>query len=336
MIKFYNRNIKGGRVLGVIALLVFFAIRLFFIFFDQNLLSLDIGGGILWGQLKSLIPSVDISILLSGVCGILIALTIAWINNKYAIIRVRTLLPSAFVLLLLSIDPHFVVMSPHYIAAIFFMLSVDALFASYQDEKGQRWGIDVGIYLSLASLFVTEYLLLIPLFVIGFSMMRSLSFKMFFALLLPLILVYFLVYSICFSLGSLDLFYAQFDFELLDNIYVLSSSSSISTHLLAVFGILFLVVLAIDNRLNNYKDKTRVRDCVAFAHLTLMFLFIVYCLSPIQAISMSVLIPLLITMAFVLARFWETATDSWKIYSFFVMLLLYIYFMFHNIVTFFS
>lgn len=335
MNKFYEKHIQGGQTLTVVALIIFVAVRLLFVFSDDVVTPEEIKGGVLWNELKHFIPSTDVSILLSGVFGAGVAMLLGWLNNKYAIIRRRTSLPIAFVLLLFSINPLFLFMSAHYVAVFFFLLAVDALFASYQDKESRRRGVDVGMYLTISTLFVTEYLMFIPLFIIGFGMLRSFSFKMFISMLLPFILTYALVVGYYAYADSMEVIVSQFNFEILDSVYILSLGSLLSS-VIAVLGLVFLVTLTIDNRMNSYKDKIRVRECVAFFHLILIFSFLVYCLSPIASLSQAVLTPLCITLAFVLARFWETATRKWKIYSFFLLIGVYIYFLIHNMLTFFS
>lgn len=335
MIKFYEKHIQGGQAVTTTAILIFVAIRLFFVFSDAVVEPIDINGGILWDELKQYIPSVDLSILLSGVFGVAVAMLLGLINNKYAIIRKRTSLPIAFVLLLFSINPFFFFMSAHYVAAIFLLLALDALFASYQESSSPRRGVDVGMYLAIASLFVTEYLIFLPLFIIGFAMLRSFSFKILFATLLPFILTYALVCGYFVVTSQMDKIIALFDYEILDTIYILSLDSILS-FVIATLGLVFLFVLTIDNRMHSYKDKIKVRECVAFFHLILIVSFLIYCLSPILLLSESVLMPLVITLAFILARFWESATKKWKILSFFLLFAVYIYFVIHNTLTYFS
>lgn len=336
MKRFYEKHIQGGQTLSIIAALIFIVVRLLFIFSDEVVEPIESQGGILWDELKHLIPSVDISILLSGVFGAGIAMFLGVLNNKYAIIRKRTSLPIAFVLLLLSINPYFIFMSAHYVAVFFLLLALDALFASYQDKSSCRRGVDVGMYLALGSLFVTEYLIFVPLFLVGLGMMRSLSFKMFLSVMLPFVFTSALAYGYYLYSNNLNAITDQFSFELLDNTVYILSLESVLSYTIAASALVFLFVLTIDNRMNSYKDKTMVRECVAFFYLILIFSFLLYCLSPIRLLSEAMLIPLMMTLAFVLARFWETATKKWKIYTFFLIFGVYLYFLIHNTSTFLS
>lgn len=335
MIKFYEKHIQGGQAVTTIAIFIFVAVRLLFVFSDDVTEPIHTGGGLLWQELEHLIKTVDLSVFLSGVFGAIIAMLLGWINNKYAIIRKRTSLPIAFVLLLFSINPFFIFMSAHYVAAIFLLLAMDALFASYQDSNSPRRGIDVGMYLALASLFITEYLIFIPLFIIGFGMLRSFSMKMFFSTLLPFILTYALVCGYFVVTNQVEKIIDQFNYEILDKVYILSVDSILS-FVIATLGLFFLIGLTIDNRMHSYKDKIKVRECVAFFHLILIASFLIYCLSPIISLSEAVLIPLIVTLAFILARFWASATKKWKIFSFFLLFGVYSYFVIHNILSYFQ
>ena len=288
MKRFYERYIQDGQYVSIIAFLIFVGVRLFFAFADDSVLPVETYGGILWDKLVQLIPSPEVSVLLSSIFGLGLAMLLGWMNNKYAIIRERTSLPMAFILLLFSIEPRFVFMSPHYVAAVFLLLAMDALFASYQESKSQRRGVAVGMYLAVASLFVTEYLVFLPLFLIGFSMMRSFSGKVFLSTLLPYLLLYLLTVGCFMAVGDADRLLDVFDYEIQEQIYILSIDS-IFGYVISALALVFFLILAIDNRMNNYRDKIKVRECVSFFYLLLIFSFLVYCLSPIERLSQTII-----------------------------------------------
>lgn len=335
MNKFYERHIHGGQSVTIVAVLLFIAVRLISIFLGETSEYVSESGGILWGMLKEFIPSSEMSILLAGIFGVVIAILLSWINNKFALIRTRTYLPIAFVLLLLSISPYLIFLSPHYIAVLFLLLAIEALFSSYQSPNAQRNGIAVGMYLAIASLFVTEYLIFLPLFLIGFSMMRCFSQKVFWATLLPFVLTYALVYSYLIFVNQTDLVQHTFNFEIQEVIHLLSFET-ILPYVVAILAFIILCILVIDNRMNSFKDKIRVRESVLFIYMLLIISFLGYYLSPILSLSEALLMPLFIEISFILARFWETSSGKWKIYSFFIFMGGYFYFVGHNILTYFS
>lgn len=324
MNNFYTRHVVKRHTVIVVASLVFIIQRLIFLFGGGG--ELQTGGGFLWQEFSWFIPTAEISVVLSSICVILIAVYLSHINNALALIRNRSSLLIAFVLLLFSLSPRMMVMSHYYLGAIFFLLALHALLDSYQSHSSNRNAVQVGLYLAIGSLFVPDLILSLPLFLIGFSIMRSNSLRVFLGVVCSMTLVYLLLFSWFAFTNKVDSFLSIFSFELSDGFFV-QSLFDMEMIILGVGGITLFTVI-INYYLNDFKDKIRVRESNAIFYMfSVVFLFTFF-LSPIHSISESVLYPLLITLSFIFAHFFATAESKWKAYFFYVFLAVLVTFSF--------
>ncbi|MFV0487550.1 MAG: hypothetical protein ACK5NL_10220, partial [Vibrio fluvialis] len=109
---------------------------------------------------------------------------IAQINNRYAIIRTHTFLPT-FIYLLLSAS-----WLPAYgnyialIAASFVLLAAYITLGMYKEKGSVEQAFLVFFFLGLASLLINEFVILVLVFWIGFILLNSFSTRVFFASIL--------------------------------------------------------------------------------------------------------------------------------------------------------
>ena len=106
------------------------------------------------------------------------------LNNVFTIIRIRTSLQSFFYLLLAAALPSLYGVIPGLLAGLCFLTAIYLLFGSYRQEKSSGALFNSFAFAGIASLFVPQSLLLIPLLWIGASSFQSLNLKSLFASLL--------------------------------------------------------------------------------------------------------------------------------------------------------
>ncbi|MDR1091768.1 MAG: hypothetical protein LBL79_11900 [Prevotella sp.] len=214
----------------------------------------------------------------NSVIVIISALLVAHINTAHVLIRRRTMLPPAIILLLFSCLPMFMQMSPGYISVLCLLYVINILFTVYNANEKPVGAFRVAFVLSLGSLFAPVMLVYIPLSWVALAMMRCLNFKSFLAAGLGILIIYFPVFSFYIFSDHLDLFLKPYlpiqdlnAIPLLQFDYILWGGLSFFTVLLGL--------IVGNNYINSYKDKIRVRAYLSLLSFititaTLLFLFL--------------------------------------------------------------
>lgn len=274
MLKFYDRNVAEGK--GFLFFAVFFAvlIRLVYYFHFDTSIVVD-EGGYLWAPLASILSNSLYSLLASAVMVVLIAIVINQVNTEHVFIRRRTLLPSAIVILLFSCMPSELAMSPYYIAALSMMLIIGALFEASANHFSQGSACKITFHLALGSLFAPLLILYLPVIWICMIRVRSLSVKAFLASVFTAALVYLPTYCYFLFTDNLTEFYRPFDnifYADLDLLPILKYGVSDFVLLGLLLG-LYLIIM-IDNSINGFKDKIRVRTFSTVLTIIIFFSFL--------------------------------------------------------------
>lgn len=271
MLKFYDRNVAEGK--GFLFFSIFFAvfIRLIYYFHADSSIVVD-EGGYLWMPFISIFSNSLYSLLASAIMLVLIAVVVNQVNTEHAFIRRRTLLPSAIVILLFSCMPSELAMSPYYIAALSMMLIIGALFEANANNFSQSSACKITFHLALGSLFAPLLILYLPIIWICMMRVRCLSIKAFFASVFTAVLVYVPTFSFFLFTNNLAEFYRPFDSILnadLQSLPILDYSVSQFVVLGMLIG-LYLIIM-IDNSINSFKDKIRVRTFSAVLTIIVFF-----------------------------------------------------------------
>lgn len=103
---------------------------------------------------------------------ILLAFLILKLNVQYSFIRTRSFIPSILFVLITSGIPDLHAMHPVYPAALFLILAVDRIFASYDKEIIHSNAFDAGIFLAIGSLFYLNLVFFFPILWIGFITLK--------------------------------------------------------------------------------------------------------------------------------------------------------------------
>ena len=165
------------------------------------------------------------------------------------------------------------------IAFVLFVFSFGQFLSIYNHDQKVTSAFNIFLLLSIASLFVTEYIYLMPLFLLGMIILRSFSFKMFLASVIGLLVPY---------LITLSSFYFFDSMALIENIwsnhtiYRFAEWPSIS-NAVVLYGV-FLLVMTLLSMVSlfmasmNFKVNVRLNfvfiNWSFFLTLVLMFLFL--------------------------------------------------------------
>lgn len=262
----FRRTVVEGRFVTFPAALVIIGMR--FLLFKQTevLVPASPGGSHLWKFLSPLFAVPLNSLVASTLAVLLIATLIRAINNRFALIRTRSNLPFIAPLLLLSLHPRFLVMTPALAAVIIVLLAFFPLLQSYQKPEAYLCSFRSGILIAVASLFHIGALALVPFWWRGERSMRGPQLRAFSSFLFGILLVGFSLFSSYFLLGDISGFLYPFHF------YTTLSLPAIPDYSLAEWVALLLVTLFF---VSNMMLSTRVYSRDKVLTLTLMR-FVVY------------------------------------------------------------
>ena len=207
---------------------------------------------------------------ISMVTATLAVLLIAWLirsmNDRFALIRYRSNLIFIAPLLLLSLHPRFLVMTPDLVAVIFIQLAFFPLLESYQKQDAYLHSFRSGVLIAIATLFHVGALALVPLWWRGERSMRGPQLRARLSYLFGFLLVGFSLFSLYFFLDDLPGFSQPFHF------YASISLPSLPVYTVVEWVALVLILLFF---LSNMIMSTRVFSRDKVITLTLMR-FVVY------------------------------------------------------------
>ncbi|MFV0391522.1 MAG: hypothetical protein ACK5KP_06545 [Paludibacteraceae bacterium] len=201
---------------------------------------------------ESILPS---SSLIANVitCSLVIlnSMIIAQINNRYAIIRTRTFMPT-FIYLLLSAS-----WLPAYgnyiavLAASFVLLAVYIMPGMYKEKGSVEQAFLVFIFLGVASFLVNEFVVLVLIFWIGFFLLHSFSTRVFFASILGFSVPWIFWIAIsCFFFDGIEFI---FDYQQIEMDLTVFDSKNTSAFLYAG-AMLAILIIAFVQISTNYRQ----------------------------------------------------------------------------------
>lgn len=203
----------------------------------------------------------------------LITLIAGWgvfkMNESFSLSYSRNYLPFIFYLLFQTTNPALQFLSEGSFAVVFGLSAIAILFGSYQREQASEFGFWVGLCWGILSIFWTKALLYLPLFFLGFWLMRSWRFKVLPAILSGLLTPFWLQFSWMFFKDELPAFTHQFK-EL--SIYVPKAITTIPFELKVNLGVTLGVGIVAGFYLlvTNFREKVRTQACFNFLILLSM------------------------------------------------------------------
>lgn len=322
-IKLYKRNIVENKNLVLFSILLTIVIRLvIFYFTDATLHNEHIGGGYLWtGALTDFLSRGTISFTISTLFVFIISFYASQLNAKHGLIRNRTYLIYIFGSLILSSHPVFIYMTPYYISTLAFLICTDLLYSSYQDKTGSRNAYAIGFVIGVSSLFSFYFLMYLPLFWIGFSLMRIFKFKNFIISILGVATIYWLTFVFFLWQNNIAGFLSPFEhlYPFLNN--SIETIPLMGEGLLVVIAFALLITISLDYQANSFRDKIRIRANIQFLHITSLFSIIAFFFIILDPTLNLYILSCSITI--LLAHFFTLAEQKWKIIIFYILILIY-------------
>lgn len=249
-------------------------------------------------NLTSEIPILQIIIPLFLIIGM--ALIMLQINNRYNIIRIRTMLPAPLFILIVSGFSDLHTMHPVYFAAFFVLLAIYRLFSAFDEVKTYSPAFDSGFFLGVAALFYFNAFILFPAFLIGLGILsREPRWREFFVSTVGFILPFVFAFSYVFVLGKFPEFLITLEMNILTPVAYLKSNLPVLVYL----GFLFVSILLGSLKIVQQYDAKKVSTRKYFIVLFLMFLFMLFSFILVPATSIEIFVIAAIPVTFLLTNF---------------------------------
>jgi hypothetical protein len=230
---------------------------------------LPVPDGYLWQLLVPVFRNPLLSLLASSATVAGLAVLTAHINTAHVLIRRRTILPPAIVILFFSSHPAFIQMSPAYFGVSTTVFIISMLFAAYSSENKPVAAFKTAFALSLGSLFAPVLLLYMPFLWMALAMMRCFNFKSVLASVFGFFIIYFPAFSFYIFSDKPDVFYSPFISILELKDFPFLGFNNVLWSILAFFIFLLIVIIA-NNYINRHKDKIKIRAYLSLLSLTVI------------------------------------------------------------------
>ena len=228
------------------------------------------------------------------------ALIMLQLNNRYNIIRIRTMLPAPLFILIVSGFSDLHTMHPVYFAAFFVLLAIYRLFSAFDEVKPYSPAFDSGFFLGVASLFYFNVFLLFPAFLIGLGVLsREPKWREFFVSTVGFFLPFIFAFSYVFVLGKVPEFLETLKLNTFSPVGNFKSNLPVLVYL----GFLLVLILLGTLKIVQQYDAKKVSTRKYFIVLFLVFLFMIFSFILIPATSLEIFLIAAIPVTFLLANF---------------------------------
>jgi hypothetical protein len=228
------------------------------------------------------------------------ALVMLQLNNRYNIIRIRTMLPAPLLILIVSGFSNLHTMHPVYFAAFFVLLAIYRLFSSFDEVKPYSPAFDSGFFLGVASLFYFNVFLLFPAFLIGLGVLsREPKWREFIVSTFGFFLPFIFAFSSVYVLGKVPEFLETLKLNIITPVGNLKSNLAVLVYLGFLLVLILLGTLKIVQQYDAKKVSTRKYYIVLF----FLFLFMMLILILIPSTSLEIFVIAAIPVTFLLANF---------------------------------
>lgn len=330
--RFYKNHIAEGKGILIFSIVLALLMRIIFAI-TSDTSFVDTEGGYLWQLLSEFSSNLLYSFIGSSVIVGAMALSVAHINTDFVLIRRRTLLPPALIILLFSCHPSFLWISPAYMGVLFILLIISVLFSAYNDSVKAVSSFKISFILSLGSLFAPLLVFFIPLSWLALIIMRCFNFKSLLASLFGAFVIYFPVFSFYLFTDNLDEFFAPFIIGINIENLILFPFLDLNTisFIFIAFTFFLLSIIITDNYINRHKDKIRIR-----AYLSLLTFLILLSLSFFLFLNIMPKVSLYISIgigSLLVSHFFALIETKGSMVLFYVCFLFYILFSIFSFLT---
>ena len=330
------RNFKSffveSRFISLVVSITVIALR-FLMFLKKGLPDFPVNStGFIWPYIEPVfLENPFLSFLASTLCIFIISYLLSELNVRYGVIRMRTAMPFYVPLILFSVHPFFLRMTPDFPGLIFVLWSLFPLLASYQYHHSHRFAYQFSALIAIAGIFQIHALLIVPLWLIGLSAMGRINFRSFIASIFGIILVFWIVFVFYVSGDNITGFIDPF--KGLTDIYDFTQTPTFSVPQWGFIGTMLLFLFFIITA--DIKQITRERS---FTKKVLIFSISVILLSLLLQILYltHTFIWIYIIIAFlsiIAAHFYADTTFRLEILSYFFALILLAFYYCLNLFT---
>lgn len=324
------RNFKSyfveSRFISFVVSIIVIALR-FLMFLNKDLPDIQINGtNFVWPYMEPYFLRYPIASFLSSTFSIfIISYLISELNVRYGVIRMRTTMPFYVPLVLFSIHPFFLIMTPDYLGLIFILWSLFPLLASYQYHQSHKFAFQFGALIAIAGVFHIYALLFLPLWLIGLSAMGGMSFRSFIASIFGIILVFWIVFALYVFGDNIAGFIDPF--KSFVEVYDFTQAPGFSVPQWGFIGtlLLFVFFFVITDNKQITRERSFTKKVLIFAISIIFFSILMQILYLYQAwLWIYVVIAFL---SIIIAHFYTNTTFRLEILSYFlIFILLFIYY----------
>ncbi len=248
------------------------------------------------------------------------------LNSTFAIIRMRASVQTSLFLLFTAACPVLHQLHAGNIAAIAILLSIYFLFKSYQSHQSSGDLFHSFVFIGIGSLAFPQFMILMPIWLIGAYNFQSLNIRSFFAAIIGWSIPYWFLFGHAYYHGDMALLYKPFidltSFQPVDFRAISLSDIATITYLFILFAVSSIHCFA-----TSYQDKIRTRSYLRFLVFVDFCLFILLVLQPIHIAcllsSLFVGVSILVGHLFVLTR--NKISNLFFIFSLIGLISLYIF-----------
>lgn len=241
-----------------------------------------------------------LSVILSAVLTLLLAFLMELLISRYQFIRIRTRLPAILFVVLIGGFVGVHSLHPVYFAAIFLLLALFRLFATFDQLKAYTGLFDVGMLLGIGALFYLHLVFLLPAFLFGVLILsRGTPWRSYFVLVIGFLLPFIFALSYFFFFDRFQELIDLFVLSVTTNINHLANNLSLQVYLGAL--VFFTIIASVD--IAQHYDSKKVSSRKYFTVLFLVFVFSLAAFVLVPATSQEMLVITTIPVTFLLSNF---------------------------------
>lgn len=248
------------------------------VFLPESLWSVSFSGSIDQIISENYSFASEFTTLIAWAIYLFVGIMLVQLNDRFMLISRRTMLPLVFFLLLTSTNVNLYIFSLSQISLSFILLAFFLLLSTYRRQDMTVTYFLMGMALSIAVLLTSEFVFLLPLYVIAMFQLNAFSFRSLLAFLTGLVVLPYIIVTLiyCFaSPGTLSVYLSQ---------YFSSVSFSVPNYdwnfvkvifYSSVFAVTIFALLLAMRRANYDNEKSRCFYAVVrnFFLVSVLFLF---------------------------------------------------------------
>ncbi|MDO5663706.1 MAG: hypothetical protein Q4G63_00435 [Bacteroidia bacterium] len=319
------RNFKSyfveSRFISIVVSITVIVLR-FLMFLRKGLPDFPINNtNFSWSYIEPIFQQYPIASFLSSTLSVfIISYLISELNIRYGVIRMRTSMPFYVPLVLFSIHPFFLKMTPDYLGLIFILWSLFPLLSSYQYRYSHRYAFQFGALMAIAATFQAYALLFLPLWLIGLSAMGGMSFRSLIASIFGIFLVFWIVFALYVFgdniIGFID------PFKCFTEIYDFTQLPVFSVPQWGFIGTIFLFIfffIIADNK-QITRERSFTKKVLIFSTSIIIFSILMQVLYLYETLFWIYIATAFLSI--IIAHFYTNTTLKLQILSFFITLAL--------------